>query len=233
MPKALPPSKEKEIAAFVKWMKQKRYAPNSIKVYQACLNAFFRFWPDKPVKEIRPEHIEKFNYDFILKSGYSPKNQNQYISVIKTYFLKMQKTRQEIENIERPRMERKLPKVIAIEKIREMLSGISNIKHKTALSTVYSLGLRRGELLELKLNCIRFKRDVVEIRNAKGKKDRDLPLPQNLKELIHEYYLQKKPRIWLIEGQKAGRPYSATSLENIFKNNLEKIIKTIVLHFIA
>lgn len=47
---------------------------------------------------------------------------------------------QDIETIERPRMEQKLPKVIPIEKIQEILTGISNIKHKTALSTIDGYG---------------------------------------------------------------------------------------------
>ncbi len=221
----LPTSKENEIEAFVHWMKQKRYAANTIKIYHSYLTTFFGYYHEKPIAEIGPTEIERFNYDYILKSGYASKTQNQYISAIKTYFLKMKKVRQEIENLERPRTEKKLPMVIPIEKIQEMLAGVSNIKHKTALSTVYSLGLRRGELLNLKLNSISFKRNVVEIRNAKGKKDRDLPLPASLRELIKQYYRQKKPQVWLIEGQKAGRPYSATSLENIFKDNLEKVIK--------
>jgi len=41
-----------------------------------------------------------------------------------------------------------------------------------------------------------------------------------------------KPQIWLVEGQKPGNPYSATSLENIFKNNLAKVTNndTFTLH---
>jgi len=110
--------------------------------------------------------------------------------------------------------------------VQKMLAGIANIKHKTALTTIYSLGLRRSELIQLKLTDISFKRDVVEIINAKGKKDRDLPLPKKLKELITTYYRQEKPLAWLIEGQKPGKPYSATSLENIFKNNMAKVMKS-------
>ena len=118
-----------------------------------------------------------------------------------------------------------MPKVIPIEDVQTFLAGIPNIKHKTALSTIYSLGLRRGELLNLKLEDIDFKRDTVKILNAKGKKDRDLPLPGKLKELLNLYYKQFRPRIWLIEGQKPGISYSPSSLENIFHKYLERVIK--------
>ncbi len=44
-----------------------------------------------------------------------------------------------------------------------------------------------------------------------------LPLPRKLKKLISVYYRKYKPKKWLIEGQTAGKQYSATSLEKIFK----------------
>jgi len=214
-----------EIEAFKRWMIQKRYAENTIKVYPACLTIFFRFYTNKLIDDIRIKDIEKFNFDFIIKNKYSPKTQNQYISAIKTFYIKMKGINYEIANLERPIEGLKLPKVIPIEQVQQMLAGIANIKHKTALTTIYSLGLRRSELLQLKLTDISFKRDVVEIINSKGKKDRDLPLPKKLKELITTYYRQEKPLAWLIEGQKPGKPYSPTSLSKIFEKYLCRIIK--------
>ena len=215
-----------EIEAFRKWMIQKRYADNTVKIYPACLKIFFRFYPNKSIDDIGIKDIEKFNFDFIIKNSYSPKTQNQYISAIKTFYIKMKGINYEIANLERPIEGMKLPKVIPIETVQSFLAGISNIKHKTALTTVYSLGLRRSELLNLKLTEISFKRDVVEIINSKGKKDRDLPLPKKLKELITIYYRQVKPEVWLIEGQKTASQYSATSLDKIFNKYLDRIIKT-------
>lgn len=215
-----------EIEVFRKWMIQKRYAENTLKIYIHCLTIFFRYYATKEVSEITIKDIESFNFGFIVKNKYSLKTQNQYISAIKTFYIKMKGINYEIANLERPIEGQKLPKVIPIETIQSFLAGISNIKHKTALTTIYSLGLRRSELLNLKLTEISFKRDVIEIVNAKGKKDRDLPLPGKLKELIATYYRQFKPEVWLIEGQKAGSQYSATSLEKIFYKYLDKIIIT-------
>lgn len=216
---------QRELENFKQWMAQMRYADNSIKVYIGCLSVFLRFYSDKSINEISNRDIEKFNHDYILKENYSAKTQNQYISAIKTFYLKMKGTNYALNQLERPIEGQKLPKVIPIETVQKMLEGIANIKHKTALSTIYALGLRRSELLNLKLADISFKRDVIEIRNAKGKKDRDLPLPQSLKQLITAYYRQKKPKVWLIEGQSPGKPYSATSLENIFKENIARVVK--------
>ena len=215
-----------EIGAYRKWLIQKRNAENTLKIYIHCLTIFFRYYATKDISEITIKDIESFNFGFIVKNKYSSKTQSQYISAIKTFYIKMKGIKHEIANLERPIEGQKLPKVIPIETMQSFLAGISNIKHKTALTTIYSLGLRRSELLNLKLTEISFKRDVIEIVNAKGKKDRDLPLPKKLKELIATYYRQFKPEVWLIEGQKAGSQYSATSLEKIFHKYLDKTIKT-------
>ncbi|MCD4788796.1 MAG: tyrosine-type recombinase/integrase, partial [Bacteroidales bacterium] len=188
---------KKELEQFKRWMTQKRYSDNTVNIYNSCLTIFFRYYSKKSILEIDIKDIENFNHDFILKHSYSSKTQNQYISAIKTFFIKMKGINYELNNIERPIKSQKLPKAIPIEDVQAFLKGISNIKHKTALSIIYSLGLRRSELLNLKLKEINFKRDVVEIINAKGKKDRVLPLPKKLKELITIYYRQVKPKVWL------------------------------------
>lgn len=221
-----------EIDTFKQWMIQKRYANNTLKIYIACLTVFFRYYSNKLIADIGINDIEKFNFDFIIKNKYSPKTQNQYISAIKTFYIKMKGINYEIANLERPIEGLKLPKVLPIETVQRMLTGIANIKHKTALTTIYALGLRRSELLNLKLNHISFERDVVEIINSKGKTDRVLPLPVSLKQMIMSYLLKINPKIWLIEGQKPETMYSTTSLENIFKKNLARVTNndTFTLH---
>ncbi len=215
----------KELKHFGEWMIQKRYSANTVKIYNSCLGVFFKYYAQKSIHEITIHDIEKFNFDFIIKHGYSPKTQNQYISAIKTFYIKMKGINYELSQIERPIKAQQLPKVIPIEDVQTFLARIPNIKHRVALATIYSLGLRRSELLNLKLEDISFKRDTVRILNAKGKKDRDLPMPQKLKGLITVYIDQVRPHTWLIEGQKPGRPYSATSLEKIFHKYLGQVIK--------
>ncbi|MCF6336310.1 MAG: tyrosine-type recombinase/integrase, partial [Spirochaetales bacterium] len=177
-----------------------------------------------PLIKIEESDIIDFNNNFIIRYRYSSKTQNQYLSSIKSYYIKMRGIKHELHNIERPIEGRKLPKVMAIEDIKLIFAKISNLKHLVALTVIYSLGLRRSELINLKIEDISFKRNVVRIINSKGKKDRDLPLPKKLKKLIHRYLIIYEPKIWLVEGQNTGTSYSAASLSNIFHKYTNKII---------
>lgn len=170
----------------------------------------------KKPEEISNADIIDFNSDLILKNNLSSTFQNQTISALKKFYGVHFNRNIEIEELKRPIKSRQLPKVIPLEIVKEMLSTIPNLKHKVALSTIYGLGLRRSELMDLKLSAIDFQRKVVSIFNAKGKKDRVLPLPVKLEKLIVEYIKMEKPQTWLIEGNRKGYPYSATSLQNIF-----------------
>lgn len=221
----LSPTVREQFQSFKKWMEQKRYAENSIKTYIHQLEIFFGFYQDRDPQSITEGDITRFNSEFIIRHGLSATFQNQTISALKQFFGYTGNKFISAENLERPRKGRPLPKVIPLEIVKEMLASIPNPKHKVALSAIYGLGLRRGELLNLKLSAIDFQRKAVTIFNAKGKKDRILPLPEKLENMMLDYIRLKAPQTWLIEGNVKGGRYSATSLQNIFDKYMSNIKK--------
>ena len=82
-------------------------------------------------------------------------------------------------------------------------------------------GLRRGELLNLKPENVDAKRHLLIIVNAKGKKDRVIPISDKVIVMLREYYKIYRPRIWLFEGQEPGTQYSETSLQKVLKHALD------------
>ena len=102
------------------------------------------------------------------------------------------------------------------------------------LSMIYSCGLRCGELLALQPVHVDSKRNIVLLKNAKGKKDRIVPLSPKILEMLRDYFKTCKPKTWLFEGQTAGKPYDARSLQLILKQALSKtgIKKPATLHWL-
>jgi len=203
----------KKIASFKLWMEQHRYRPNTIKSYAEAIATFLGFCGDKAPEALTTDHLITFNKQYILQNNYSPSYQNQIINAVKLFYSKELKSNMNIEEIERPLRRKALPKVLAKATIQEMLSGISNLKHKTALTLVYGLGLRRSEIIHIKLSDIDFERKVVMIIDGKGGYDRTLPLSDKLINLIKQLIASEKPKQYLIEGMHQGKPYSVTSLE--------------------
>lgn len=222
---------ELELKRFSSWMQNQRYSENTIRSYTNSLDSFFKFFNNKAIDELSEEDFFNYSRDYIIAQRISTSFQNQTVSAIKTYFMKMRGIKLEFERLERPRKAKTLPKVIPIQIVRQNLERISNLKHKTALSAIYGLGLRRGELLALRLSDISFDRNLIHIKSAKGFKDRTIPLPVQLKKLISNYYKAYQPKTYLIESNEVGMPYSAASLQQIFKkyfgNNQNKTTFTL------
>ena len=117
-----------------------------------------------------------------------------------------------------------LPLVIPESLILQAFQGVQCLKHRTALLSLYALGLRRQELLNLKLSDICRSSLSVKIVQGKGGKDRILPISPDLLKLWEKYYRFYTPQVYLFEGATPGQPYSATSLRMIFYNAFYSII---------
>jgi integrase/recombinase XerD len=222
------------IKKFEQWLYSKRYSDNTIKTYTEALKSFFLFFNTKPIEEITNEDIIVYNNDFILINKLSASYQNQIVNAVKLFFRTIVNKVMNEELIHRPKGEKKLPNVLSKEEVKLILGALSNIKHKTMLSLIYSCGLRRSELLKLKPSEIDSKRNIIIIRAAKGKKDRIVPLSDKILEMLREYYKMHKPKTWLFEGQNENQPYDERSLSNVLKQALAKtnIKKPVSLHWL-
>jgi site-specific recombinase XerD len=116
--------------------------------------------------------------------------------------------------IERPRKETKLPRVVSAENMVKIINSIANIKHKCIISTLYSSGLRVGELINLKVNDIDSDRMLIRVIQAKGNMDRYTILSESLLKDLRIYFKEYRPIEYLFEGQKGGK-YTRTSVQAI------------------
>jgi integrase/recombinase XerD len=230
----LPDDRSERIEEFKKWLLSKRYSESTIKTYSEALKSFFTFCSAKPVETISNADIISFNNDYILKKKLSASYQNQVVNSIKLYFRTIENKALDVELVHRPRREHLLPNVLSKEEVKMILDANSNIKHRMMLSMIYSCGLRRSELLNLKPADIDSKRHLVIIRQSKGKKDRIVPLSEKILTMLREYYRGFSPRIWLFEGWKEGTQYDERSLVSVLKRALGKtnIKKPVTLHWL-
>ncbi len=222
------------IETFKRYLLSKRYSPNTINTYSEALKSFLIFCNTKAIKDITNNDVILYNNNFILKHNLSSSYQNQIVNAIKLYFKIVKETAIEIDKIHRPRTEKALPNVLSKEEVKQIITAPTNLKHKTMLSLIYSCGLRCGELLALQPHHIDSKRNIVLLKNSKGKKDRIVPLSLKILELLREYYKVYKPKKYLFEGQKEGAPYDARSIQLVLKQALHKtgIKKPATLHWL-
>ena len=223
-----------EISSFLLWLRSRRYSESTIKTYTEALKSFLMFIEDKRPDMITNDDMLRYNNDYILKNNLSSSYQNQIVNAIKLYFQTVRGKSLDLDKVHRPKRGKTLPNVLSKEEVKSVLNALTNTKHRMMLSLIYSCGLRCGELLALKPNNIDSKRQIVLIKNAKGKKDRIVPLSPKILEMLRDYYRSYKPKIYLFEGHIAGEPYDSRSLQQVLKNAVKKanITKPVTLHWL-
>jgi integrase/recombinase XerD len=223
-----------KVDQFKNWLRSKRYSENTIGTYIDSIQTFLRYYATKNLIEITNDDLIAFNNNYILANNFSASYQNQVVNAVKLFFKTVEDKQLQPELIHRPKTQKLLPNVLSKEEIKLILNAHGNIKHKAMLSLIYSCGLRRGELLNLKLTDIDSKRGLVVIRQAKGRKDRIAPLSEKILNILRDYYVAYKPTKWLFEGQDKSKQYDEASLQKVLKQSLEKakIDKPVTLHWL-
>lgn len=214
--KGVPAVLENALVQFTQYLAGRRYSQRTIAVYLALARLFLGYCKITSIAEIRVADIEKFNYDIILKRGYSSSVQRQLMGVIKLLYRYHTGKELALGPLHRTRREKQLPTVLAQEEIIQIISCIDNPKHKAIISLIYSAGLRISELMHLKVADIDAHRMQIHITSGKGKKARYVGLSEHVLVMLRRYYALYTPQEYLFNGADGGT-YSDESIRKILK----------------
>ena len=195
--------------------KYRNYSPRTIEMYVHYIDKFLQAVGKYPQHLTAADYTRYLNaYDFSSTS-----QQNQIISALKALYTKVLRKKYGKVNFARPRKEHHLPRVIDKTHLLTGIEAIQNLKHKAIISLGYSVGLRVSEVINLKITDIDSARMVITIRNAKGRKDRIVPLSQKMLKILRAYYLEFHPKEYLFNGQTSPY-YTASSCNKLVKQYL-------------
>jgi integrase/recombinase XerD len=227
----LPEDLKTRLLEFRKWMEQHRYSEQTIRNYLNHLSQFFVYIGDIDIKTVTVEDVIRFNHDVIIRQKLSVSYQRVVTGAIKLFYSHFFDHNMDIDRLDRPFREKTLPMVLSKEEVQRILKSADNLKHRTMLSTIYSCGLRRGELLGLKIMDLDRDRNLIRIVQAKGRKDRYVPFSEKLKGMLDQYFHAYKPKVYVFEGQSGGQ-YSARSIAKVLEHAVAKsgVKKEVTLH---
>jgi integrase/recombinase XerD len=165
-----------------------------------------------------PQHLVSSDLENYLNSYNftSISQQNQIINSLKFLYEKVLNKKYNKVDFKRPRNEKKLPQIISKDHILQSIDKITNLKHKTIISLAYATGMRVSEICNLKISDIDSKRMIINIHLAKGRKDRIVPISENILRLLRNYFKQYRPTEYLFNGQTSLQ-YSHGSCNQLVK----------------
>lgn len=217
---------------FLQKLELRHYAINTAKTYIQLFEVFINHYKNVALRNINEDMIQKYLQNLVHQKK-SSSYINQMINSIKFYYEVVLEMPNRFYSIDRPQKTEKLPKVISLEEVQLIINNTNNIKHRCIISLLYSAGLRRSELLNLKLEDIDSKRMIVNVINSKGGKDRLTILSPTLLTDLRAYYKKWEPKTYLFEGI-SGKQYSGSSVSRIIdKARLKSgILKKVTPHML-
>ena len=172
-----------------------------------------------------PQHINEVElgiyFEYMIKhsQGVSQSEFKHTVYGLKTYYksIGLETT------IKLPRFkeEKKLPVVLSKQECRQLFAASKNVKHRLALMFMYSGGFRVGELLALKWSDIDVNRMAIHIKQAKGKKDRYVPLSSYLLIQLIDYMLVSQKSKYVFYGTENLKPMSKSGIRFLMRSALK------------
>ena len=220
----------KVLGQYERALRIKQYSENTQKVYLYMFKDFLNYLYPKDSVSINKEEIEKYLLFVMDKKMYSKSSINQCINAIKFYYEKVLKKERTTYYLERPFKDKKLPNVLSQTEVTRLIQSLKNLKHRAIITTIYSAGLRVGELINLKVKDIDSERMMILIHSSKGNKDRITLLSSKNLEILRTYYKEYRPLNFLFYGN--NRNQYSSSIQKIFKRAIRKasIKKEATLH---
>jgi site-specific recombinase XerD len=188
---------------FLEDMQLRGLAPTTQQVYVSAvqqLAAYYGKSPDKITNEqLREYFLYLINEKEIARGTYTVA-----ISSIRfLYEQTLQRSWSTLELVRAPR-EKKQPVVLSRQEVHQILNCLRSEHQRVCLTTIYSCGLRPGEGVSLQVRDIDSSRMVIHVRNAKGGKDRHVPLAEQTLQLLRAHWLTHRHLVWLFPSRVEG-----------------------------
>ena len=184
-------------------LERRNYTAGTIRRYLRFVEQFAQHFGKSPEKlgQLGLEHLRSYQAYLLKQRKLDPASVEQHISALRFFFVRTLHRHEFRQFLPFPKVRRKLPKILSREEIEHWIEASSNLFQRTLLMVLYGTGMRRSEVVRLKVGDIDSQRMVIHVVNGKGGKDRDLPLSPTLLETLRAYWRWLKPRTYLFPSR--------------------------------
>jgi integrase/recombinase XerD len=121
-----------------------------------------------------------------------------------------------------------LPDVLTIDEVRRLIDAVRTTHNRVFFWTIYSLGLRLQEGLNLHVGDIDSARMVVHVHRGKGAKDRYVPLPPRTLTILREYWVTHRHPVFLFPATGRDHAQARTATEPMARPSVHGAMKRVV-----
>ncbi len=191
-------------------------AVRTIDTYTYHVDRFAKHFGKLP-EDLGPEQIREFQLWMIQEKKCSWSSYNQAVCGLRFLYTYTLPRPWGVEMIPFGKRPKKLPVVLGQEEVHRLIQCVTHPKHRAVLLTLYAAGLRLSEATNLKLPDIDSERMQLRILQAKGAKDRYVPLSPRLLAELRAYWKIDRPPNYLFPGKIPNVPLSSATVQKACK----------------
>jgi integrase/recombinase XerD len=128
-------------------------------------------------------------------------------------------------DLARPAREQKLPVVLSLSEVHQILSRLYRLPYRVCLTTIYSCGLRLREGVHLQVGDIDSARQMVHVRQGKGGQDRYVPLPEGTLGLLRQYWSLHRHPVWLFPAAARAGVSRAAATQPMDESGVQRAFR--------
>jgi len=187
--------------SHLKHLALKGLQPKTIEAYSRAIRRIGSYF-DHQIEALTEQQLLDYFTDLLSTHSWSAVKLDLY--GLKFFYTHVLRKPWVAVDLIKPPKARRLPDIVTVEEAGRLFQSTRTLSYRVFFFTLYSLGLRLGEGLGLQVGDIDAKRRRVHIRDAKGNKDRFVPLPDQTLALLRRFWqLHRHPSL-LFPNRQAG-----------------------------
>jgi len=209
----------------LKHLKLKGLQPKTIEAYSRAVRRIGDYF-DHKIDDLSEQQLTDYFTDLLDSHSWSAVKLDLY--GLKFYYTHvLHKAWENIDLIKPPKAQR-LPDIVTIEETKRLIMETLTLSYQVFYFTLYSMGLRLGEGLRLEVGDIDALRQRVHIRDAKGNKDRFVPLPEATLTLLRRFWQVHRNPVLLFPNRHGGLKAAHCATTPLDRGGVQTTLRQVV-----
>lgn len=192
--------------------------------YVRVVRQLARYYNKSPDRISEEELRQYFLYLSQVKKV-SPSTFQIALSAIKFFYEYTLQRQWATLELVKPIREKKLPVVLSVEEVGRVLARVHRARYRVCLSAIYACGLRLQEGIHLQVGDIDSQRMLIHVHRGKGNRERYVPLPRSLLELLRQHWSSHHHPVWLFPDSRWEGGSSAAPADPVHYRGVQRAFK--------
>lgn len=192
---------DRHYQTHLKHLKLKGLQPKTIEAYSRAIRRIGDYFGHQ-IDDLSEAQLTNYFTDLVATHSWSTVKLDLY--GLKFYYAHVLKKPWVAPGLIKPPRTQRLPDIVTVEEAGRLFAATRVVSYRVFYFTLYSLGLRLGEGLRLQVGDIDAARGRVHIRDAKGNRDRFVPLPDATHHLLQRFWAVHRNPVLLFPSRHGG-----------------------------